>query len=306
MSILKLVRFPNLVIVACTQLMLYYCVILPPLSATNIGPDLAPFHFHLFVLTTLIITAGGYIINDLIDYEVDLVNRPKKVIIRKEIPIQIVYWLYYFINLVGFALSIYLAFSVNEIRLANIYPLAVLGLIVYSTHLKGKPLIGNLIIALYCAAVAWIIWFSQKEALKQLAVSNTVFYEHSRIIFWWYILFAFISTFFRELVKDIEDIEGDHKSQLRTVPIIWGLAAAKRIAGFAGSLLLVAVIFLINKFNNLFQDFGTIFLYLGLLLPILIALFLLFRANTKSQYHQISQLAKWIMAAGILLLLFLK
>lgn len=306
MSILKLVRFPNLVIVGLTQLLLYYCVILPPISKANIEPDLAPFHFHFFVLVTIIITAGGYIINDLIDYETDLVNRPEQVIIRKEIPIQIVYWLYFFFNLVGFALSIYLAFSVNDIRLANIYPFAVLGLIIYSTHLKGKPLIGNLTVAFYCAAVAWIIWFSQKAALKQLALEHHTLYEHSQIIFWWYILFAFLSTFYREVIKDIEDVEGDHKSQLRTLPVVKGLAFAKKIAILSGILLLLAVLLLIAKFNYLFQSFGTIFLYVGLLLPILSTLYLLFKANTKVHFHQISLLAKWIMAGGILLLFFLE
>ena len=306
MAVLRLIRFPNLIIVAFTQCLLYYCIILPALQVQHISPDLDPNHFHLFIFVTLIITAGGYIINDILDFETDLINKPDKVFIQKQIPLRAVYWLYALIHLIGLALSIYLALRVDDIRLAAIFPAAVLGLFAYSKYLKGHTILGNAVVAAYCAGVAWIIWFSQKEALGELEIKAPELHQKGQIITWWYILFAFLSTFFRELVKDIEDIDGDRKSGLRTAPIAWGIPVAKGLAFFFGSLLLIAVSVLSVQFLYFFQTPGKAFLFIGLLLPITIALVLLFRASTKMDYHRLSQLAKWVMAAGAMLLLFLK
>ena len=305
MPILKLIRFPNLVIVAFTQCLLYYCILLPPFDAHGIIPDLDQLHFHLFVLVTIIITAGGYIVNDLIDYEVDLINKPEKVYVRQHLSLPFVHWFYFLIHLLGLFLSIYLALYVKDIRLAIIFPFAVLGLFGYSRYLKGHTILGNLVVSTYCAGVAWIIWFSQKTALAQLATEKPNWYFNAQLIFWWYVLFAFLATFFREIVKDIEDMDGDRAAGLRTSPIAWGLGTAKVISSLLGIALLLAVLFLAYQHIDLFQIIGQIFLFCGLILPIALALFLLWKAKTKRQYHQLSQLAKWIMAAGVLLLLFL-
>ena len=81
-ALLRLVRFPNLVIVALTQYLLYYGLLLPAFRQYSLEPALDGEHFSLLVAVTLLISAGGYVINDIVDFRIDLINRPDKVVIK--------------------------------------------------------------------------------------------------------------------------------------------------------------------------------------------------------------------------------
>ena len=304
MPLLKLIRLPNLVIVAITQLLLYYFLLRPSLLNEGIAMSLPPVEFLYFIVTTLLISAAGFIINDILDYETDMMNDPSAVIIHRKISLQASYWLYYTLNLTGFTLALCLAFFVGEIRLANIFLLASGGLYLYSRFLKKTPLLGNLLIAAYCAGVAWIVWFSHQAPLEELFQINQTEHLRIRTIFLWYIGFAFIATLFRELVKDLEDLDGDAKSGYNTLPVSLGVSGAKAVAGFCGLFLLGGVVMLLVNYAFLFYPSGTVFILTGIIIPIILALFLLLRAKNKAHYYRISQLAKWIMLAGLLLLLF--
>lgn len=299
MSILQLIRFPNLIIVALTQFLLYYQLILPALQSANITPSLGQPLFSLFVLVTLLITAGGYIINDLIDLEIDLLNKPERVIISRKIPHQMAYWLYFVFNLAGFVLALAIAFATNRMHLLFIFPFAVIGLLVYSKWLKKRPLSGNLLIAFYCAGVAAIVWIAELPALLKLPLID---YQQVIQLLLFYAGFAFLSTLFREIVKDIEDAQGDAMAGARTVPIYWGTKVAKNIALVIGILLLIFLgyVMLILK-NSL--DIVALLLLFGLGILICIGTWSLYKAENKMQFHQLSQFSKIIMLGGILLLL---
>ena len=106
-ALLRLVRFPNLVIVALTQYLLYYGLLLPAFRQYSLEPALDGEHFSLLVAVTLLISAGGYVINDIVDFRIDLINRPDKVVINRQVRVQSAYWLYFCFNLLGFLISLY-------------------------------------------------------------------------------------------------------------------------------------------------------------------------------------------------------
>lgn len=297
---------PNLIIVAITQFLLYQHLLIPVFSEVGIEPILPLNAFLSFILVTICISAGGFIINDILDYPIDQINKPNKVIIKRKIALRAAYWLYFVISLLGFALALYLGFYVQNIALANIYPLALGGLYLYSKYLKRSTLWGNLLIAVYCAGVAWIVWFSQEGALKEIAYKTPKLYSLLQLVVMGYVFFAFMSTLFREIVKDIEDMDGDRQINAQTLPIRWGVKPAKIIAGISAVLLLFGLSFMMLNYQSIFGISGLLFASVGIALPILIAIFLLGRARTQRQFHHISQLAKWIMLAGLLLLLFIK
>jgi 4-hydroxybenzoate polyprenyltransferase len=305
MALLRLIRFPNLLIVALMQGLLFARIILPPLQTQELSPALNSFHFSLLALVTVIITAGGYIINDIADFRIDMVNRPERVVVHKHIPVETAYWLYFSLNLSGFVLSLYLAFYVGNLPLVNLFPAAVLGLFFYSVYLKRVALLGNLLISAYCALAAGIVWFAERNAIGELASLQPEAAGRLNVFFLTYMGFAFLLTFYREIVKDIEDVKGDLQQNCRTIPILWGVPAAKSIAIFAGLLLLGLIAYMGSLVPGSFSGLAGIFIFVIVALPLAVSLVLLYRAGAVEDYRQLSGLAKFIMAGGILFLLFI-
>ena len=304
-ALLRLVRFPNLVIVALTQYLLYYGLLLPAFRQYSLEPALDGEHFSLLVAVTLLISAGGYVINDIVDFRIDLINRPDKVVINRQVRVQSAYWLYFCFNLLGFLISLYLSFYIECIPLANLFPLAVILLFVYSIYLKSQAVLGNLLIALFCAGVAGIVWFAERGPFQQLLEEAPVIAGRLGSIISWYMAFAFMSTMFREVVKDMEDVQGDVGANCRTIPVRWGIRAAKGVAAAFGVGLAAFLIYLPLNSPQLFTRLSLFFLIFGVLAPLFLALFWVFRASEKEQFHQLSQLAKMVMLGGLAMLLFL-
>lgn len=300
MSLLRLIRFPNLIIVALTQYLLFEQIISPTLQQQQIEPALDATQFLLFVLVTVLITAGGYIINDIVDLKIDQINKPDKVIVGKKIAHSTAYWLYFCINLLGFILAVFLAFDVPRTALLFLFPVAVIGLLFYSIILKKLPLWGNLLVSFYCAGVAYIIGIAESPALQKVPAIDLQKVTQLLTV---YAIFAFLSTLFREIVKDMEDTQGDAQLQARTMPIAWGIRTAKTIATATAGLLILLLIFVAFTMQTFLLPFGNLFIGLIIILTG-IAIFLLLQANNKTAYHRLSQFAKIIMLSGILLLLF--
>lgn len=290
-------------IVALVQSLLYFHLLLPAFQKNNILPRLNTLEFIFLVIATLCTTAGGYIINDLYDYEMDLLNRKNKVIVHEKISVQLCIWVYIMLGFLGFFLSLYLAFRIGQVYLSGLYTLAFALLFFYTKILKKRPLSGNLLVAFFCAGVAALVWLAELPSWWALRAQNLPSAQHVQATINWYCAFAFFSTLFREIVKDLEDQTGDAAAGCRTFPIVAGQQAAKILASSMAFILIALLGFL--YFSNM-PGFTPLF-YLGALLSIIIplgyGLYLLQKAQTSFDYHRISTLAKWVMLAGILLLL---
>lgn len=304
-ALLRLVRFPNLLIVALTQCLLYYILLLPAFRQYGLAPALDGPHFGLLVAVTVLITAGGYVINDIVDFRIDLINRPEKVVVNRQIRVQSAYWLYFCFNLMGFLIALYLSFHVECIPLANLFPLAVALLFFYSTYLKRLAILGNLLVAFFCAGVAGIVWFAERESFRELMEQAPALAGRIGGIISWYMAFAFLSTMFREVIKDMEDVQGDVSADCRTLPVRWGMRAAKGVAASFGVGLAVFLIHLALSQPMLFTELSLVFLIFSVLAPLLLALIWIFGAREKEHYHRLSQAAKVIMLGGLAMLFFL-
>ncbi|WP_170254692.1 geranylgeranylglycerol-phosphate geranylgeranyltransferase [Phaeodactylibacter luteus] len=304
-AFLRLVRFPNLVIVALTQYLVYFALFKDAFDEEGIRMALQPGAMHLFVADTLLITAGGYIINDIFDFRSDMANRPGRMALGRYIHKQTAYWLYYSLSLIGFFLALILAFQVGRPPLVALYPLAVLFLFLYTAYFKKAPLAGNLLIAAFCAGVAGVIWFAEREGFSRLIVlSPKTALELSNLLNW-YLAFAFLSTLYRELVKDLEDMPGDARAGCRTVPLAWGVGTAKIMAGLTAVLLLLLLLAMALAESERFGAISYGFTLAGLMLPVGYSLAKLKNASGSKDYRTLSQLAKLIMLNGLLLLLLL-
>lgn len=299
---LRFVRWPNLVIVALTQCLLQYLVMLPLLEQAGLSPLLDPIHFALLVLDTLLIAMGGYIINDLLDHRADLVNKPDKVFVGRHVSPTQGRYLYAGLNVLGFLIAGYLAIHVNNLGLLSIYPLAVWLLYLYSRYWKRLPLIGNLVVAAFCAFVAGVVWFAERESFADIAAQQPVLASRSAFLFGGYLLFAFLTTMYREIVKDLEDLEGDRAEGLRTLPVVAGTLAAKIWAAAFLLPTLLALGFWMSMLWEGQQRASLAFTLAAIVVPLLASGIFLVKARTKADYARLSRLVKWVMLAGLLLL----
>lgn len=301
-AILRFIRFPNLVIVALTQCLIYFRLLLPVFEAHGIQPVLPLVEFLLFVLVSLMVTAGGYIINDVFDYEADLINKPEKVILYKKISIRAATWLYFGISSIGFFLAVYLALYVGKPGLTILYPIAVGGLYLYSLWLKKIPLAGNLLIAIFAIVVAWIVPYSEYASMQQLAVIAPEQKSGLDVILWAYYLFAFYTTMLREVVKDIEDVEGDALLKGKTMPLLLGVKLAKHI-----TLVFALALFFMVAFGAYFavkylDSDESVYVAMSIMIPLIASIYYLYRSQEKNDFHRVSQLLKILMLIGVLAL----
>ena len=301
-AFLKLIRWPNLVFIVITQLLFYYCVYIPlPLSHS---PGIIL--FYLLIAASVLIAAAGYIINDYFDVQIDAINKPDKVIVDKIIKRRWAIVWHWLLSGAGVVISIYISWCTNVwiIALANF--LCTVLLWVYSTTFKKKLLTGNVIIALLTAWVIIVVYFFAGTYADPGI--NTISFDYKKLfkLTMLYAGFAFIVSLIREVIKDLEDMEGDRKYHCRTMPIVWGVPVSKVFAGVwiavAIATLLIVQAYAVISGWWVVAVYGFIFI----ILPFVFLLQRLSKAATSADYHQLSNLVKAIMLAGILSMLFFK
>ena len=303
-AVLKLIRWPNLVFIILTQFLFWYFVLPVAFDQSNSGYELQKLSvglFFLLVLASVCIAAAGYIINDYFDVDIDQVNKPFEVIIGKYIKKKSAILLYAFLSFTGLALSLYAGYKLNNYYIPFFNFLSILFLWLYSSTFKKKLLIGNILIALL---TAWVILVLALAEYRFSASVEDIVWKQILKLSFVYGGFAFILSLIREMIKDMEDMEGDARFGCTTMPIVWGIRAAKIYTGvwlvFLTGLILAIVIYILQV------GWWTVSLYavLTLVVPLIWVLRKLYLANTPEQYHRLSTVVKGIMLAGILSMLF--
>jgi len=302
---LQLVRFPNLLIVAITQYLIQYLFLIPAFEKVGLAPALDGLEFGLFVTVTMIIAAIGYMVNDLVDYPIDLVNKREKTIVYRRFKVKNVKLAMGLLFGWGMGVSLHLALYVDNLGLASLFPIAVGLLIWYAYVFKRIAVIGNAIVSLFCAFVAGIVWFAERHTFAEMNQLDQELALTTEGILLAYMAFAFIANFYREIIKDIEDQEGDKLYGCFTLPIITSTRFAKIVAQIFLVWLLFMVVFL-NVYmngNSFYWSLG--FSVLGILAPIVLSMILLLKAKSKADFHKLSRIAKLIMVSGLVLIIFL-
>jgi len=260
------------------------------------------------MLASVLIAAAGYIINDYFDINIDEVNKPQKMVIAKIINRRWAILMHLVISTIGVAISLYVAIKTSYIVvLANIG--CTLLLWFYSTTFKKKLLSGNIIISALTAWTVMVLYFATNTELIETFALNNDMQEAMKRIFKFaslYAGFAFIISLVREVVKDIEDMEGDSRYNCKTMPIVWGVPAAKVFAG-VWMVVLIAGIALVQLYVlHSGWWWSVVYSIILLIVPSLWILRQFYKAQVAAQYHLISNHLKWLMMAGILSLLVIR
>lgn len=321
---MRLIRVNNLLLLCILQYLTKYFII----EEFVMSSTLPPIKFLYLVLSTVLIAAAGYIINDLYDINIDQLNNKRNVIANGLVSIQTAWILYIILNTIGLYLGFFLAFTINQPWLSLIFLYAIISLWLYSKSMKKAFLVGNIQVSILAAlSIINVALFDLLPILNKAninhTINNNIIYnlQISFIIILAYGIFSFLLTLIREIIKDIEDVKGDQKQGAETLIVKLGYKKTKWVILSLCFIVLLLILsfqylqyslistkFILNhegeKYNNIeFWGANIESIIYTLIIEIILIIFMykiLSSSHKKKQFGFLSNLAKIIMLLGIL------
>ena len=278
LGFLRLIRWPNLLIIALTQYMARLFLI-GPIDEWQL--ILTEINIFLISLSTLLIAAAGYVINDYFDVKIDLINKPERVIIGRYFKRRVAMSTHQVFNVLGCVIGLWVS---KWVFLISVLSVTLLWL--YASFFKKRPFIGNVIVSLLTGLSLVIL---------------AVYYPRNRELIGLYALFAFGISLIREIIKDMEDVRGDASHGCRTLPIIWGIRRTKLFL-YALIALFIPTLFIAAHWLQSPQ-LARMFFALSILIGWLV--YRLVYADTKREFGALSSLCKIIMFVGMMSMILL-
>ncbi len=296
----KLVRWPNLLFIALTQMLFRFFVfrfVYNGFENIRLSTPL----FFLLVSASVFIAAAGYIINDYFDVNIDLINKPSRLILDRYIKRRWAIVFHIIFSFIGFALSCYIGYKLRNFYIPAFNLLAIVALWFYSTTFKKKLLIGNILISLLTAWVVLVLTLSEyRFRLNPI----DLYWQRLLKVSFIYAGFAFIISLVREGIKDMEDMPGDAKYNCTTMPIVWGLQVSKVFVAVWLVVLTIAVAIIQFYVIQLGWSFSALYSLIVIIIPLVWILQKLYFANTQQEFHRLSTAVKLVMFTGILSMIF--
>ena len=297
---LNLIRWKNLLMIALMQYLIKYALLLPFGESHGVLITLSDFNFFLLVLATVCIAAGGYAINDVYDVGTDKINKPDKLIINKYITENKATTIFMVLNIIGVGLGFYLANGIGKSGFIAIFFIASALLYIYSSSLKQIAVVGNIVVSIVVSLSILLVGIF--ELIPPMHSNNEAVQTTFLKIILDYAVFAFMINLVRELVKDIEDIEGDRKAGIQTLPVILGEKRTNKIVFILSLIPILSITYYVITY--LFKQQLVVGYFLILVIaPLIYVSIKLFNAEQKAQYKHISLILKLVMFTGMLSLL---
>lgn len=305
-NILQLVRWSNLFFLGALIYVMEKWVVVPILDDVAFGEQLPWYILLLIAAATILIAAGGYVINDYFDIKIDRINRPDQLIVTQYISKENAMRLSIGLSGVGMVCGLVVAWLLRSSTIAILFAIIPGLLWFYSSSYKRLLIIGNVTIALLSALSPMMVALANVAQL-QLKYSTILPYttlEHD--IYAWvggFSLFAFLLTWIREIVKDLQDQMGDRELECHSMPIVWGNIVTKIVV--TALIVLTTVLigwfwYSILPFDHSWQSFSTRYIVLAIIIPLWGALWLLWAAKIPSDYRTCQQVLKLTMFLGML------
>lgn len=234
------------------------------------------------ILSAILIAAGGYVVNDYCDIEIDRINRATRVLPAGRMKEKTALLYSIALTLLGLIISFF-SYQKSVVLIALINSSL---LFLYAFYFKKKLLIGNVLVA-YSAASTFIYAGMLTHHLSKLIPL---------------ILLSFLLTLVREWIKTIEDIPGDAKAEAKTIAVVYGEVKTNRLSLFAGIVILLTI-FLMLLFD-LISSIMYIALCASCAIPLIFLYIYLFRARNKAKYTIAQKGLKSIMLAVLVVFCF--
>jgi 4-hydroxybenzoate polyprenyltransferase len=269
------------------------------LKLQNIPLALNDFQYILLVLSTVLIAAAGYVINDIFDQETDYYNRPNTLIIGKSISEKAAYNLYFILNITGVAIGFYLSNLIQKPSFTGAFIIISATLYMYATSLKQMLLVGNIIVALLLSFSVLLIGLFDLLPATYDGNRAEMGIMFSMLID--YAIFAFLINLIREIVKDLEDMEGDYDQGMNTLAIAIGKVKTSRILMGLAIIATLILLWYINTYlmeNALYV--AVVYGFIFVVAPMIFFTIKISSAKSKDEFHLLSKVLKWIIFFGIL------
>lgn len=289
----KLFRWPNLVIMAAILSILRYGFLIP----LTFNFTLSHLWFGVLVIATLFIAAGGNAVNDAFDINADRINKPQKMIIGKGLSKDDALFAGQFLLMLGSFIGLALGYFNDLLTFSYVFPLSAILLWFYATTLKRLTLWGNLVVSLLGALLVFNVAIF--DVLPTLKYADWDMQIQAVYVISGIAGFSFVLTLIREIIKDLQDVQGDRQAGYKTLPITSGTSFPKILA--IGLLMLTGVALIWLGWQSIVGSdwISGIYLFALILIPILVAIIRVAPAQTSDQFQKISALLKWIMVIGL-------
>lgn len=294
-TIINMLRVPNLLIITFTFLLLRYLIFEPVYRFYSLSPGMGSLHYLLMITATVLIAAAGYISNDYFDVESDRINKPEKKYIGVQISAGSALATALVLSFFAAILAIWLSVVMQNWLPAALLIIALAVAWWYAVKLKKSLAWGNIAVASMSAGTIAMAWVIENQYSQ---ITDEPFRIISGIIAA-ITIFAFLLSMMREIVKDLEDMEGDKIINCKSLPIVKGIPFTKTLVLMLSEitiiLLLITQLYLLEyaKFT------AAIWLIIGVEIPLVLFLIKLKKADEKFDFHKLSQMLKWIMLFGM-------
>ena len=305
-DIMRLVRWSNLLFLAALIWLMEKWVATPILVKAAFGEQIPGYMLLLIILATVLIAAGGYVINDYFDVKIDRINRPDEVIVTRSVSKPAAMRLSMTLSGIGIACGITVAILLRSLTIGILFVLIPGLLWFYSSSYKRLFMIGNLIIALLAAVTPMVVALTN-VAILQLRYETILPYTTlPHDLYAWlggFALFAFLLTWIREIIKDLQDQMGDRELECHSMPVVWGETGTK---AFVTALIVITLAIIghlwwhILPFPTAWTSLSTRYIALGIVTPLLCSIWLLWAAKIPSDYKTCQQVVKFTMLIGML------
>lgn len=267
------------------------------LEQSYVDLALTDFNYILLVISTVCIAAGGYVINNIMDQDTDEIAKPQNRVVGISISETVAYNWYIGLTIVGVGIGFYLSNVIYKPTFASMFILVATLLYMYATSFKQIPVLGNVVVALMLSTSIIIIGLF--DILPAIDIDNRFRMKEAFDILMHYAIFALIINLIREIVKDMEDMDGDYQSGINTLPIAIGVQKTKIIVGVLTVISIGILAYYVN--SNLFElDYVVYYAMIVIVGPLIYFGVKLLNAATKKEFHHLSLVLKIILFFGIL------
>jgi 4-hydroxybenzoate polyprenyltransferase len=291
---LQLIRYKNLLLLVFVQVLFSFSIII----SNNLLSTFDIIKLVLLVQSTILLASAGYVINDFFDVEVDKINKPNKVFVGHLISGKNTLLLYFILNFFGIISGLVLAYLSHKIIYGLIFIAISIVLYLYSKSFKKIALLGNFMVSFFIALSIYLIYIFP-------SFDSGIFISHPSVYFILiiYTVFAFILNLIREILKDIEDIDGDNKLNMKTLPIIIGRKRTLYILFTLTIIPLISTIYL--TFGVLKDTIIILYSLFFIICPLGYFMYKIIDVKSKKEFHKLSMFLKIIMFLGLVSIVFI-
>ena len=278
-SLFSVIRGYNIWVIVLAQYLSAIFILAPEKRALAIILD---WQLFLIVIASSLTIASGYIINNFYDAKKDLINRPKKAMIDRLVSQETKLKVYFTINFIVAFLMFFISW-----RAILFFSTYIFLIWFYSHKLKKIFLVGNI-----TASVLAVLPF----------FGILMYYKNFYEVIFANALFLFLLILIREMIKDLENIEGDLITDYKTIPVVFGEKIAKIIITILIFCTVIPVYFLIEIYDVGYMDS---YFYLSMIM-LLFFVMLLWKSSSKTEFLKLHFLLKLIIVSGVFCIILIE